>query len=60
MVFSSEFKNQVISRILSKEISITDAHREYGIGKSTVYKWIKKINLTYPTRPIFVVRSPLR
>ena len=45
MVFSSEFKNQVISRILSKEISITDAHREYGIGKSTVYKWIKKINV---------------
>ena len=34
MAFSSEFKNQFISRILSNELTISAAHREYGIGKA--------------------------
>jgi len=41
MAFSNEFKNQVVSRILSNELSISAAHREYGIGKSTAHNWVK-------------------
>ena len=43
MAFSSEFKNQVISQILSNELTISAAHREYSIGKSTVHNWLKQI-----------------
>ena len=43
MAFSSEFKNQVISQILSKELTISAAHREYSIGKSTVHNWLKQV-----------------
>ena len=43
MAFSSEFKNQVISQILSNKLTISAAHREYGIGKSTVHNWLKQV-----------------
>ena len=43
MAFSNEFKNQVVSRILSNELSISAAHREYGIGKSTAHNWVKQV-----------------
>lgn len=43
MAFSSEFKNQVISQILSNELTISAAHREYSIGKSTVHNWLKQV-----------------
>ena len=43
MALSNEFKNQVVSRILSNELSISAAHREYGIGKSTAHNWVKQV-----------------
>ena len=43
MAFSSEFKNQVISQILSNELTISAANREYSIGKSTVHNWLKQV-----------------
>ena len=43
MAFSSEFKNQVVSRILSNELTISAAHRKYSIGKSTVHNWLKQV-----------------
>ena len=43
MAFSSEFNNQVVSRILSNELTISAARREYGIGQSTVHNWLKQV-----------------
>ena len=43
MAFSNEFKNHVVSRILSNELTISAAHREYGIGKSTVHHWVAEV-----------------
>lgn len=39
--YSPTFKQQVLKRILSKEISAHQAKLEYGIGgKMTVYRWL--------------------
>ncbi len=43
MGYSSKFKNQVVSRILSKEITVAAAHREYGIAESTLYNWLQQV-----------------
>ena len=38
-----EKKNQILGRILSKEISVEQAHREYGIATSCVYRWLRQL-----------------
>lgn len=43
MGYSSKFKNQVVSRILSQEITVAAAHREYGIAESTLYNWLQQV-----------------
>ena len=43
MGYSIKFKNQVVSRILSRELTIDAAHREYSVAKSTLHFWIKKV-----------------
>ncbi len=42
MSYSSELKNNVLSRILAGEIPIAEAHREYGISISTLKHWLRK------------------
>ena len=37
MVFATKVKNQVVSRILSKEIALEVTHREYDFSASTLY-----------------------
>lgn len=39
-----EKKNQILGRILSKEITVAQAHREYGIAESCLYYWLKAVN----------------
>lgn len=39
MEYSEEFKNSVVSRILSKEISVAAATTQYKISKTTLYNW---------------------
>lgn len=39
-----EKKNQILGRILSKEITVAQAHREYGIAESCLYHWLKAVN----------------
>lgn len=37
MAYSPEFKNQVVSRILSMELTIEAAHREYDVDHATLH-----------------------
>ena len=38
-----EKKNQVLGRILSKEITGAQAHRDYGIAESCLYRWLREV-----------------
>ena len=38
-----EKKNQILGRILSKEITVEQAHREYSIATSCVYRWSRQL-----------------
>ena len=38
-----EKKNQILGRILSKEITVEQAHREYSIATSSVYRWLRQL-----------------
>ncbi len=38
MTYSPEFKNQVVSRILSRELTIEDAHRTYDVGYAILHR----------------------
>ena len=38
-----EKKNQILGRILSKEITVAQEHREYGIAESCLYHWLKAV-----------------
>lgn len=38
-----EKKNQILGRVLSKEITVEQAHREYGIATSCVYRWLRQV-----------------
>lgn len=41
--YSAEFKNNLVSEVLSGKLSKDEAKRVYGIrGNSTVLKWIRK------------------
>ena len=42
MVYSEELKNSIVSRILSKELSIQDAIKQYHISRQTLCKWKKQ------------------
>ena len=39
MRYSQEFKDNVVARLLSKELSISEAVEQYSIGKSTISYW---------------------
>lgn len=41
--YPAEKKNQILSRILSKEITVAQAHREYGVAVSALHRWLKAI-----------------
>ena len=41
MRYSQEFKDNVVARLLSKELSISEAVKRYSIGKSTISYWLK-------------------
>lgn len=40
-----EKKNQILGRILSKEITVEQAHREYSIATSCVYRWLQQLKV---------------
>ena len=41
MRYSQEFKDNVVARLLSKELSISEAVEQYSIGKSPISYWPK-------------------
>ena len=41
MRYSQEFKDNVVARLLSKELSISEAVGQYSIGKSTISYWLR-------------------
>ena len=40
-----EKKNQILGRILSKETTVEQAHREYAIATSCVYRWLRELKV---------------
>ena len=40
-----EKKNQILGRILSKEITVEQVHREYSIATSCVYRWLRQLKV---------------
>ena len=41
MRYSQEFKDNVVARLLSRELSISEAVEQYSIGKSTISYWLR-------------------
>ena len=41
MRYSQEFKDNVVARLLSKELSISEAVEQYSISKSTISYWLR-------------------
>ena len=41
MRYSQEFKDNVVVRLLSKELSISEPVEQYSIGESTIEYWLK-------------------
>ena len=58
MRYSQEFKDNVVARLLSKELSISEAVEQYSIGKSTISYWLriaresKQVAACCPTKEI--------
>ena len=42
MRYSQEFIDNLVARILSKELRISKATEQYSIGKSTIRYWLKQ------------------
>lgn len=42
--YSSEFKKSVIQKVTIKGRPVSDVSIEYGIGQSTIYRWLKADN----------------
>ena len=57
MRYSQEFKDNVVARLLSKELSISEAVKRYSIGKSTISYSLriaresKQVAASCPTKP---------
>ena len=57
MRYSQEFKDNVVARLLSKELSISEAVEKYSISKSTISYWLritresKQVAASCPTKP---------
>ena len=57
--YSAVFKNQVVSAVLSGDLTKDEAKRIYGIkGKSTVLKWIRKFELSQVQPVIMAIDKP--
>ena len=41
MRYSQEFKDSIIARLLSKELTVSEAHERYSVGRSTLAYWLK-------------------
>ena len=54
-----EKKNQILGRILSKEITVEQAHREYSIATSCVYRWLRQLKADSRSR-LFSANSSRR
>lgn len=42
--YSSELKKSVIQKVIIKGRPVSDVSIEYGIGQSTIYRWLKSDN----------------
>lgn len=42
--YSSELKKSVIQKVIIKGHPVSDVSIEYGIGQSTIYRWLKSDN----------------
>lgn len=52
MVYSDEFKNEIISQYLEKRISVRELADKNNLSRSAIYKWLQK-NKTEPIKKIY-------
>ena len=45
MQYSQEFKDNLVARILSKELSVAEAIRRYSVGHGTIHTWLRKARM---------------
>ena len=50
-IFSEDFKRQKVKELDDKTISICQLVTLYSISRTTVYKWLAKYSVHYPTFP---------
>ena len=55
MRYSDEFKNHVVSRLLTGEVTISQAQEQYGVSTFSLREWRKKslMSLTVMSEIIF-------
>ena len=55
MRYSDEFKNHVVSRLLTGEVTIPQAQEQYGVSTFSLQEWRKKslMSLTVMSEIIF-------
>ena len=55
MRYSDEFKNHVVSRLLTGEVTIPQAQEQYGVSTFSLLEWRKKslMSLTVMSEIIF-------
>lgn len=54
-VYSEEIRRHIVAEIESGELSIADAAKEYGAGKSLVQLWLKEYGKFRPKRDVVEV-----
>lgn len=59
--YSLTIKRQILQRVLSKELSIAEATREYGIGSGmTIYRWLaRKEELLFGKSTVSIMESSI-
>lgn len=56
MVYSDEFKNEIISQYLEKRISVRELADKNNLSRSAIYKWLQK-NKTEPIKKFIDLSS---
>lgn len=49
---SKDLKNQILERVKTSGKSIAEISQEHGIGKTTIYEWLRESTGEAPTRDL--------
>jgi transposase-like protein len=49
---SKDLKNQILERVKTSDKSIAEISQEHGIGKTTIYEWLRESTGETPSRDL--------